>query len=61
RKNVEPYCEEQDSLKCYHQKAYGVCAIGHYTGHLPPHEQYFKGAPNVGGTGSLMDKCPIIQ
>uniref|UniRef100_A0A3Q0KIZ7 Leishmanolysin-like peptidase n=1 Tax=Schistosoma mansoni TaxID=6183 RepID=A0A3Q0KIZ7_SCHMA len=60
-KSMEPYCEEADSLMCYHHKAFGTCAIGQYMKYLQPQEQYFKGAPDYGGTGALVDKCPLIQ
>ncbi|CAI2730968.1 unnamed protein product [Schistosoma spindalis] len=60
-KGIEPYCDEMSSLMCYHQKAFGVCAMGQFMGYLPPQEQYFRNSPDVGGTGALIDKCPIIQ
>ncbi|KAH8872666.1 Leishmanolysin-like peptidase [Schistosoma japonicum] len=60
-RSMEPYCEEPSTLMCYHKKAFGICAVGQFQQYLPPQEQYFKGAPNTGGTGSLIDHCPVIQ
>ncbi|VDP25273.1 unnamed protein product [Schistosoma curassoni] len=59
-KSTEPYCDEPDTLKCYHQKAFGICAVGRFTQSLPPNEQYFKD-PSQGGSGALTDRCPMIQ
>ncbi|CAH8525673.1 unnamed protein product [Schistosoma turkestanicum] len=61
KKGMEPYCEEQDNLMCYHNKAFGVCAVGQFMKYLPPQEQYFPNSPDFGGTGILTDKCPVIQ
>ncbi|CAH8583104.1 unnamed protein product [Schistosoma rodhaini] len=61
KKGMEPYCDEADSLMCYHHKAFGTCGIGQYMKYLQPQEQYFKGSPDVGGTGALVDKCPLIE
>ncbi|CAH8299704.1 unnamed protein product [Schistosoma turkestanicum] len=59
-KSTEPYCDEPDTLKCYHQKAFGICAVGRFAQRLPPEEQYFKD-PVQGGTSVLTDRCPMIQ
>ncbi|KAK4467426.1 hypothetical protein MN116_009072 [Schistosoma mekongi] len=60
-KSLEPYCDEPDNLMCYHRKAFGICAVGQFMKYLPPTDQYFKDAPDRGGTSSLIDHCPLVQ
>ncbi|TNN18162.1 Leishmanolysin-like peptidase isoform 1, partial [Schistosoma japonicum] len=60
-KSLEPYCDEPDQLMCYHRKAFGICAVAQFMKYLPPTDQYFKGAPDTGGTSSLIDHCPLVQ
>jgi leishmanolysin len=54
------WCNSAASVCNFDRSAFGPCMIGTYSSALPTYFQYFSN-PNVGGTASLMDFCPIAS